>query len=421
MEIPSSISNLHKLKSLEALGCINLQVVPTDMDLASLENVDMSGCSRLRTLPNISKNVKTLQVLCSKIVDFPASLTGYWSTLECLDIGSSGLKRLTHVPLGLTSLNLSTSDIKTIPDCVRALPHLDFLIVANCSKLVSISGLSPSLRYLVADDCVSLTRVCLSIKGLTLYNCFNLDGETRKGVIQHDVDWYACLPGKEVPEVFTHKATGNTVTIPLTAPGGVQRAYSASSRFKACLVLSPIVYFSKLYITCRLRSKGDTEIDSIRRWQWRPNWPPQNLSEHLFILCDDLLDEQDGCLGEMDVTMEEMMFEFSCCDDLFDEHDGCLGEVDVTMEEMLFEFSCRGNGDKILGCGVQILGEERERSSECNIRDGGGDNEQGALEVSQVENIKNTKRVGHLMGSSKKRLLLRRPKLSKKKPKQRSL
>lgn len=261
----------------------------------------------------------------------------------------------------------------------------------------------------------------MSIKGLTLYNCFNLDGETRKGVIQHDVDWYACLPGKEVPEVFTHKATGNSVTIPLTAPGGVQRAYSASSRFKACLVLSPIVYFSKLYITCRLRSKGDTEIDSIRRWQWRPNWPPQNLSEHLFILCDDLLDEQDGCLGEMDVTMEEMMFEFSCCDDLFDEHDGCLGEVDVTMEEMLFEFSCRGNGDKILGCGVQILGEERERSSECNIRDGGGDYEQGALEVSQVENIKNTRRVGHLMGSSKKRLLLHRPKLSKKKPKQRPL
>ncbi|XP_023642987.1 disease resistance protein RML1B-like isoform X2 [Capsella rubella] len=94
VEIPSSFSHLHKLKTLWMDNCVNLQVIPADMNLASLEGVYMSGCSRLRRL-------------------------------------------ITHLPASLESLYLSHTDIETIPDCIKELQKTSIIARAPSFALLS--------------------------------------------------------------------------------------------------------------------------------------------------------------------------------------------------------------------------------------------------------------------------------------------
>ncbi|XP_010441319.1 PREDICTED: disease resistance protein RML1A-like [Camelina sativa] len=329
VELPSSISSLHKLSKLNMRGCSKLRVIPTKINLASLEKVDMSYCSKLSRFPDISSNIKTLRVGKTKIKDVPPSVAGCWSRLECLKIGSSSLKTLTHAPLSITSLDLSNSDIKMIPDCVINLPHLIDLIVVNCQKLVTIQALPPSLETLNANDCVSLKRVWFSFHNpfmvLTFYNCLKLDEESRRVIMQQSVYEYICLPGTEIPAEFSHKAAGRSITVPV-APG----TFSASSRLKACFRLLPVGhrYHS---ISCTRMSKRGVAI-KICDLAWSSACPPR--SEHLFIFHGKLYHGQRNRWPEVDVTISEILFKFNCSFD--------------------------GN---IIECGVQSMTEEAEDSS----------------------------------------------------------
>ncbi|CAL9223900.1 unnamed protein product, partial [Arabidopsis halleri] len=330
VELPSSISNLQKLKILNVQYCSMLQVIPSNINLASLERLDMTGCSRLRTFPDISSNIKVLNLRDTDIEDVPPSVAGCLSRLHHLNIS---LKRLTHVPLYITNLVLKNSDIETIPDCVIdcviRLTRLKLLSVQSCTKLESIPGLPPSLSILEADDCVSLKRVCFSFhnptKRLSFRNCFKLDEEARRGIIQKSFYDYVCLPGKKIPAEFTHRATGRSITIPL-APGTL----SASSRFKACLLIFPVKDYGYKGVSCSIRSKGGVKVQSCML----PYYDLSFRSEHLFIVHGDLFRQRNNC-----------------------------NEVDVTMSEITFEFNHKNIGDKIIECGVQIMTEEAEGSS----------------------------------------------------------
>jgi hypothetical protein len=372
VEIPSSIWNLQKLEMLYASGCIKLQVIPTNINLASLEEVNMSNCSRLRSFPDISSNIKRLYVAGTMIKEFPASIVGHWCRLDFLQIGSRSLKRLTHVPESVTHLDLRNSDIKMIPDCVIGLPHLVSLLVENCTKLVSIQGHSPSLVTLFADHCISLKSVCCSFHGpiskLMFYNCLKLDKESKRGIIQQSGNKSICLPGKEIPAEFTHQTIGNLITISL-APG-CEEAYSTFSRFKACLLLSPIKNFAFNKINCFLRSKG-VEISRTTESIY-PFVSGGSLSEHLFIFCGDLFPEENRSL--MDVTPNEILFDFSSSD------------------------------VEIVECGVKIFLSSGIEVGYCET--GGNrnhhiDGEAEAFKVTQVENSKHT---GHWSWLRKLRL-----------------
>ncbi|KAL1195580.1 Disease resistance protein RML1A [Cardamine amara subsp. amara] len=293
-EIPSSIRNLHKLELLVMHNCQMLRVIPTNINLASLEVFSVNCCSRLASFPDISSNITKLDLGNTKIKDVPTSVVRCWSRLKWLDIGSRSLKRLTHVP--------------------------------------------PSVRVLHANGCVSLKRVCCSFsnetKRLSFYNCIQLDEESRRRIIQQSIQGEILLPGKEIPAEFTHKATGKSITIPLASG-----TFSASSRFKACILLSPIEKCLSQDISCRLRSKGDGTIHSVSTAAWLSNMP--SWSKHLFIFSGDLFPQQNRC-HEVDVTISEITFEFSC--------QRKHGTVD----------SC---DDKIIECGVEIMTEEAEGSS----------------------------------------------------------
>lgn len=373
VELPSSIKNLHKLEKLIMRSCKKLRVIPTNINLASLEEVHMSYCSQLKTFPEFSSSIWYLDVSNTKIEDVPASVVGRWSRCRGLDIGSKSLKRLTNIPLSVTKLDLINSDIKRIPECITGLPQLEYLIVENCTNLVSIPALPPSLKSLNANNCLSLKTVHCSFhsprKELTFYNCVKLDEEARRGIIQQPVYGYICLPDKEVPSEFTHRATGNSITIS-------EASFAASSRFKVCFLVSPIEDCGFITIGCCLRSKEGVVINSFfseaRVYELSP------LSEHLFILH---------------------------CERQNRRHD-------VATSEITFEFSCMYNNEKIIQCGVHVLAEAAESSSNRemdnfetgssssgvdNIEFGSnscevdGDYEAEAFMVSQGENIKTIK------------------------------
>ncbi|KAL9281981.1 putative TIR domain, AAA+ ATPase domain, P-loop containing nucleoside triphosphate hydrolase [Arabidopsis thaliana] len=372
VELPSSISNLHKLKILKVQYCSKLEVIPTNINLASLEEVQMSGCSELRTFPDISSNIKKLNLGDTKIKDVPPSV-GCWSRLDHLNI-SGPLKRLMHVPPCITSLVLSESDIERIPESFIGLTRLHWLNVESCIKLKSILGLPSSLQALDANDCVSLKRVRFSfhnpIRTLGFNNCLKLDEEARRGIMQQSVSRFIRLPGKRIPEEFTHKATGRSITIPLS-PGTL----SASSRFKASILILPVEESRFITIRCSIRSNGGVEVHSCEI----THLSMYLRSEHLFIFHDDLFPQKNKChevdvitmrerlhdylvpqgnkCHEVDVTMMEGLYDY-----LFPQGNKCH-EVDVTMSEITFEFSCNFGDEKIIKCGVQIMAEEAEGSS----------------------------------------------------------
>ncbi|KAJ4902581.1 LRR-like disease resistance protein [Raphanus sativus] len=310
----------------------------------------MDDCSRLRSFPDISSNIKHLHVKNTKIKDVSASVAERWLRLEEFLLGSKYLKRLTHVPKGVRYLDLSNSDIKKIPDCIIGLPGLQRLRIKNCRKLVSLQGLPPSLRKLDAEDCVSLKSVCFSFcepksvehtcvaleattseiqfefscnsiiefscnsiisekiiecgvqmlreegemkisswfddpnREVRFLNCMKLDEEARRAIIQRWAYKSVCFPGKEIPSEFTHKATGNSITIP-------EGTLPLSSSFK---------------------------------------YHPPLRTEHLFIF--------PGALFKEDRWVE----------------------VDSDIQ---FEFICNEAHSKIVECGVQIMAEEGETSS----------------------------------------------------------
>ncbi|BAB10522.1 disease resistance protein-like [Arabidopsis thaliana] len=377
MEIPSSISNLHKLEVLDASGCSKLHVIPTKINLSSLKMVGMDDCSRLRSFPDISTNIKILSIRGTKIKEFPASIVG---GLGILLIGSRSLKRLTHVPESVSYLDLSHSDIKMIPDYVIGLPHLQHLTIGNCRKLVSIEGHSPSLESIVAYRCISLESMCCSfhrpILKLEFYNCLKLDNESKRRIILHSGHRIIFLTGNEVPAQFTHQTRGNSITISLS-PGG-EESFSVSSRFRACLVLSPSKNSPYSDINCFLRTKQGVEINSTAKSIYSSP-PNRSLSEYLLIFFGDIFPEANRCL--MDVTPNEIVFEFS------------------------------SSSAKTMECGVQILAEGGQNCSvvEMGHSETGGNRNHltDVLKVSQVETIKNSNNTGHwswLLGKKKTEL-----------------
>ncbi|XP_020872799.1 LOW QUALITY PROTEIN: disease resistance protein RML1A [Arabidopsis lyrata subsp. lyrata] len=353
VKLPSSISNLQKLKKLNVSSCEKLKVIPTNINLASLEEVDMSFCSLLRSFPDISRNIKKLNVVSTQIEKGSPSSFRRLSCLEELFIGGRSLERLTHVPVSLKKLDISHSGIEKIPDCVLGLQQLQSLIVESCTKLVSLTSLPPSLVSLNAKNCVSLERVCCSfqdpIKDLRFYNCLKLDEEARRAIIHQRGDWDVCLPGKEVPAEFTHKAIGNSITTPLVG---------ARSRFEACLLLPPTKVHAYLVITCCIRSKGGVQINEFVCGPWpSPQWP-EFVTEHLLIFRGELYKEKRS------------------------------PEVDGTMSEILFEFSCDGS-QQVMECGVHILRDEAASSSEISMEEAEDSSSSSKMDNFETESSSN--------------------------------
>ncbi|XP_019083712.1 PREDICTED: disease resistance protein RML1B-like isoform X2 [Camelina sativa] len=328
VEIPSSCLHLHKLQKLLMNSCTSLEFFPAHMNLASLEQVFMAGCSRLRNIPVMSTNITNLYISDTLVEDLPASIE-LCSRLEFLSIASNRkFKGLTHLPTSVRTLDLSYTDIERIPDCIKDLLRLESLDLSRCLKLASLPQLPCSLRFLTAQECESLETVFspldTSSAQMKFTNCFKLSEQARRGIIQPSFrNGSALLPGKQVPPEFDHRGKGNCLTIPPDVN---------SRRLLVCIVISHNHQITEEYDFSELCRPP------IGRWDFDYVEGVVFVDFHGVSRC-----------------REEHVY-------IFDSHFPFNNFSDVS-REIVFEFSSKLHALEIIECGVKLLTDDDDDES----------------------------------------------------------
>ncbi|CAH8392702.1 unnamed protein product [Eruca vesicaria subsp. sativa] len=292
--------------------CTNLQVVPSLFNLSSLATVGMMGCCQMRKLPDISTTITSLSITDTMLVEFTESI-GLWSRLKSLYIFGSVLPRdfLTQSHVTKLILERSGADIERIPDCIKDLHRLETLWIVGCSKLVSLPELPKSLTSLFVWNCESLETLVpfpsdSRIEYLCFLDCLKLGPGARRAILKQS--WRACLPGRDIPAEFNHRAIGNSLTVSAKSCG-----------FKMCVIVSPKSKMEEsncIELVCRISINGCPTENCIFPLACRVQ------SEHLVISYSDMLSDDDDT---------------------------------EQYREILFEFSCSSREIEIMECGVLIL------------------------------------------------------------------
>ncbi|ESR55158.1 hypothetical protein CICLE_v100245401mg, partial [Citrus x clementina] len=175
LEMPnSSIEQLWddmKLVILNLRGSKSLKSLPAGIfNLEFLTTLDLSGCSKLKRLPEISSKLpSSIELLirlgyldlsdCKRLKSLPSSLCKLKS-LEILDLsGCSNLQRLSECLGQLSSLGtllLEKTNIERIPESIIQISVLTYPRLSYCERLQSVPKLPSLIRWLDADNCTSL-------------------------------------------------------------------------------------------------------------------------------------------------------------------------------------------------------------------------------------------------------------------------
>ncbi|KAG2334242.1 hypothetical protein Bca52824_005422 [Brassica carinata] len=211
VELPLSLGNLRKLQRLILKGCSKLEVLPANINLESLNVLNLCDCSMLTRFPQISTNIRSLYLLGTAIEQVPPSIMA-WPRLEELKMSYfENLKDFPHALERITQLWLTDTEIQEVPPWVKKMSSLNRFVLMGCRKLVSVPPISDSISYIDANDCESLEILECSFHNpkvrLNFANCFKLNQEARDLIIQTNSS-SAVLPGGQVPAYFTHRATG---------------------------------------------------------------------------------------------------------------------------------------------------------------------------------------------------------------------
>ncbi|WZZ92135.1 hypothetical protein YC2023_120714 [Brassica napus] len=274
-----------------------LEVLPTNINLESLSNLTLYGCSLIRSFPDISRNISVLSLENTAIEEVPwwiekmTGLTGLFmsgcSKLSRISPNISKLKHLEDVDFSLCyaltedswhddpqvvpapnpigDLDMSDNTFTRLPHSLVSIKPQE-LNIGNCRKLVSLPELqASSLKILRAQDCESLESISHLFRNpetiLHFINCFKLEQES---LIRSSVFKYMILPGGQVPpEYFTHRASGSYLTIPLRE----SFLHGCFLRFKACLLIDtdstkPTWVKSIIRVCCLLKGNQGNHFHS---------------------------------------------------------------------------------------------------------------------------------------------------------------
>ncbi|KAG2329238.1 hypothetical protein Bca4012_021125 [Brassica carinata] len=230
VELPSSFENLHQLWVLEIKNCVNLETLPTGINLRDLNRLNLIGCSRLRTFPDISTNIEWLYLSETAIEEVPCWIDKF-SKLEILVM--KGCNNLECVNLDIFEHMLGL--------------HVNF---SDCRELTGVGWSDSPTR--VVDN---FERRYIKID---FTNCFNLDHEA----LFQQKAYLGCLlllSGEEVPSYFTHRTIGtsSSLTIPLLHSTLTQ----SFLKFRACIVYNSSDNTSKVSFCFNFRSR--TRFNSV--------------------------------------------------------------------------------------------------------------------------------------------------------------
>ncbi|XP_048431758.1 TMV resistance protein N-like isoform X2 [Pyrus x bretschneideri] len=164
-ELPSSIAYLTGLTHLSANGC-ELQNVPDLSGSPNLKVLDLSGCSKLTRFAT-RLGLRSLEKLnlwgCTRLETFPEIEKDKMESLHRLEIGKSGIRELPSsiaYLTGLTHLSANGCELQNVPD-LSGSPNLEVLDLTNCTSLVEVHdsvGFLDELQGLHLDGCSKLTR-----------------------------------------------------------------------------------------------------------------------------------------------------------------------------------------------------------------------------------------------------------------------
>ncbi|KAL1198740.1 Disease resistance protein RPS6 [Cardamine amara subsp. amara] len=348
VELPSSFQNLHKLKDLCITNCINLETLPTCINLESLHNLDLSGCSQLKTFPDIATNIQRLNLSKTGIEEVPWWIEKF-SKLTYLNM--CGCKSLQCVSLNICKLK-----------------HLVGAYISDCRALYRVSlddsqsameTATNNIKLLVHDEASSSSSFpdnYFPKAELRFTNCINLDQEAlleQQSVFCTNM----VLSGEEVPSYFTHQTTEISLTnIPLLHTSLSQRFF----KFKACAVIIDAYGYNgvNIHVKCRFKGRFGKSFDSYG--QAESFWT--NNGSHLLIFeCRIPLHKDNALLAQLNYDHVDLEILISIDEDY---------EYFEDLRDRTFKF--KGWGIRLFkDCSSpqNQLGNESEHGEECGGND----------------------------------------------------
>ena len=230
--LPSSIRNLNQLERLNMEGCTMLEVLPVDIDLPNLGQLNLSGCLKLRNFPQISTRIEFLYLDDTAIEEIPSWIKNMSRLWELTMRRCKNLKKISAEIFKWQYLEADFSDcggITTICDHLPGWPHNDFFDISSFSSYRYPGGVTP----------------------FKFKNCFDLDRDAQEIIIQSN-PIMAVIPGGEVPMYFTHRGCGSSLSILLSESSLSQE----SLLLKTCLVVGPSSHYPARYIQVRQSFRG---------------------------------------------------------------------------------------------------------------------------------------------------------------------
>ncbi|XP_034674569.1 disease resistance protein RUN1-like [Vitis riparia] len=243
-----------KLNSLCLRECKNLERLPSSIcELKSLTSLFCSGCSRLRSFPEILEDVENLRELhldgtaikelpasiqylrglqylnlgyCTNLVSLPESICNL-SSLKALNVGFC--TKLEKFPQNLRSLQclagLNASGLNLSMDCFSSilagsvqLSKLRVLELSHCQGLLQVPELPPSLRYLDIHSCTCLETLSSpsSQLGFSLFKCWKSTIEEFECGSYWGKAIRVVISGNNgIPEWISQQKKGSQITIEL--------------------------------------------------------------------------------------------------------------------------------------------------------------------------------------------------------------
>ncbi|PRQ55309.1 putative winged helix-turn-helix DNA-binding domain, leucine-rich repeat domain, L [Rosa chinensis] len=258
--LPSTINKLKSIKDLNLSGCLKLgkhQVNVVEMDCFEETLVNSGTAIEMSSTHDRRKYVRGSifgKVVWRSLNKFlPSGLVQKRS----FRLPISGLCNLTYLNLSncnlgkrafanefgyfpsLVTLNLSGNNFVRLPSGIGLLPMLENFNLENCKRLKELSDLpSNSILDLRADGCTSLkylfdaSNLNRSNKSyFNFINCFNLNGNQGcnniafkmlkafmyQGISNNRETFQIVIPGRNIPEWFSHWSVGCSVSVSLPA------------------------------------------------------------------------------------------------------------------------------------------------------------------------------------------------------------
>ncbi|KAJ9676310.1 hypothetical protein PVL29_025033 [Vitis rotundifolia] len=229
--LPSSICELKSLTTLFCSGCSRLRSFPEILeDMENLRELHLDGTA-IEELPASIQYLRGLQYLnladCANLVSLPESICNL-SSLKILNV--SFCTKLEKFPEKLRSLQclegLHASGLNLSPECFSSmmagiiqLSKLRVLDLSHCQGLLQVPELPPSLRVLDVHSCTFLETLSSpsSLLGVSLFKCFKSTIEEFKcGSYWNNKAIRVVISGNNgIPEWISQQKKGSQITIEL--------------------------------------------------------------------------------------------------------------------------------------------------------------------------------------------------------------